>query len=50
MTKKIKKGHQKFLPRKWEFLSEKVILVRENFFRPPKLGDRFPPLETGVHV
>src|SRR6218665_897032 len=29
-----KKGHQKFLPRKWEFFQKKAILVRENVFRP----------------
>ena len=29
---------------KMEIFSKKVILFRENFFRPPILGARFPPL------
>src|SRR6218665_3722765 len=45
----MKKGHQKFLPLNWKFFQKKnVILVGENFFRPPKLGARFPPLQPCI--
>jgi len=47
MTKK-KVIHQNFLTWKWKFPPPKKrhseILVRENFFRAPKLGARSPPL------
>jgi len=49
MTKK--KGHQKFSAWKWTFFLKKrhsEILVRENFFHPPKLGTRPPPLATCI--
>src|SRR6218665_3084438 len=38
-----KKGHEKFLPLKWKF-KKNVILVGEKFSRPPQLCARFPPL------
>src|SRR6218665_1771368 len=45
-----KKGHQKFLPPKWKFFRKNLILVREKFFRPLKLGARFPPLVMMIKI
>src|SRR6218665_3050803 len=43
---KIRKSWSMTKKRSSDFLAAKnVILVRENFFRPPKLGARFPPLD-----
>ena len=42
-----KKGHQKFSALKWEFFPKNRSfenLVRESFFRPPKLDAKSPPI------
>ena len=45
-----KKRSSEFFAAKLEIFSEKpVILVREHFFRPPKLGARFPPLNPAAN-
>src|SRR6218665_3607981 len=48
MWEKKKRGHQKFLPRKWKYFPRKKSFgslgSAEKFFRPPKLGARSPPL------
>src|SRR6218665_2725892 len=42
-----KKGHQKFLPRKWNKSSSWSAKI---FSVPPKLGFRFPPLDMDKMV
>src|SRR6218665_2122457 len=45
-----KKGHQKFLPRKWKFFPQKphseILGPPKKFSVPPKLGAMSPPLFT----
>ena len=43
--RRLKKGHQNFLPPKCKFFpKETSSWSAKKFFRPPKLGARFPPL------
>src|SRR6218665_222551 len=49
-----KKGHQKFLPRKWKFFPQKrhseILGPPKKISVPPKLGARSPPLSRFDYI